>query len=199
MAEGPASALGKTQTFTEIRIVDALAATGQLSITHLGLGTVFRLLRADHASGQITGACDEDAQPPLGQPPLDGAQRQHFHSPARREDKVKLVSTGPKRAQRTDVIEGDRVPVEDRGVIEDARPNDARPPSRTVVAFGQVRRCVGWAAEKAARRAQQPFGDEIGHFQREDAAPPVGVNGPREQHTERPRIQPVQEIPDIMA
>lgn len=154
LAEGPACALGKTQSFAEIRIVDALAATGQLGLTRFRLGTLFQLLQAKHASGQVTGPCDEDAQPPLGQPLLDGVQRQYFRSPARREDKVKLVGSGPKCVQRMDVIEGDRAPVEDRGVIEDTRPDDARLPSRTAVRFGQIRRRGGWTARKAAHRAQ---------------------------------------------
>lgn len=61
-----------------------------------------------------------------------------------------------------------------------------------MVTFGQIRRRGGWTARKPAHRAQQPFGNEIRHFQGEDAATPVGINGPREQHTERPCIQPVQ-------
>lgn len=83
LAEGSASAFGKAQTFAEMRILDALAATGQHSSTHFGLVIVLRLPRADHACGQVTGACYEDAQPAFGQPPLKGVERQHFRSPAR--------------------------------------------------------------------------------------------------------------------
>ncbi|MET9175009.1 hypothetical protein ABZX64_28825 [Streptomyces misionensis] len=51
-AEHPSSALGKTQTPAEVRIVDALAATGQLNIARPGLGTGSRLLRTDHAAAR---------------------------------------------------------------------------------------------------------------------------------------------------
>ncbi|MFF3263539.1 hypothetical protein ACFYWO_30725 [Streptomyces sp. NPDC002932] len=83
LAEGSVAAFGKAQTLAEMRIVDVLAATGQLSGTHFGIVIVLRLLRTDHACGQVTGASYEDAQPALGQPPLEGVERQHFRSPAR--------------------------------------------------------------------------------------------------------------------
>ncbi|MET8658711.1 hypothetical protein [Streptomyces griseus] len=48
LAEGSVPAFGEAQTFAEMRIVDVLAATGQLSGTHFGFVIVLRPFRADH-------------------------------------------------------------------------------------------------------------------------------------------------------
>ncbi|MFJ1639008.1 MULTISPECIES: hypothetical protein [unclassified Streptomyces] len=83
------------------------------------------------------------------------------------------------------MIERDGASVEDRGVIEDAWAEPARLTSGATIVLGLIHRPVCWAARKAARRAEQSFGDEIRNFQREDAALPFRLHRPHDQHTER--------------